>query len=83
MGFGDKRWSVLVESTVSCSKADSDSVPLGWGLRACISDKLPEDADSMIPRPHLSGKAQEFSISLRKDPISVAFNPRGMKTSSM
>lgn len=33
--------------------ADSDLVDLGWGLRLCITNKCPRDAQAAGPQPTL------------------------------
>ena len=45
-------WRLLIHMA-RCHPTVSDAGGLGWGLRICISNKLPGDADASDPGPHL------------------------------
>ena len=39
---------MLKHRSLDATRRDSDSLGLGWGLRLCISDAFPGDADTVV-----------------------------------
>lgn len=53
-----KTYSLLIRNRVVCRICDS--VVLGWGVRICISNKLPRESDAAHPERDLTVKTGEL-----------------------